>query len=101
MISDRYTRWVAMLASSDRNLVLLAGIALGLVVVWHLTPRLPAAWAARLRHLFLISTLLVAIEMITQVHLNASLLMVGGVLVSIGLAAYRWVGPRVPAEIEP
>lgn len=96
MISERYTRWVAMLAQSDANLVRLAVIALALVVAWRAAPLLPAPWAARLRLLEMLGSLIVVAEVITGVQPSPMWLVLGGLVLALMLAGLRLVSQVHP-----
>ncbi len=96
MISERYTRWVAMLAQSDANLVRLAVIALALVVAWRAAPLLPAPWAARLRLLEMLGSLIVVAEVISGVQPSPMWLVLGGLVLALMLAGLRLVGQVHP-----
>jgi hypothetical protein len=98
MISERYTRWVAMLAQSDANLVLLAAIALALVAAWQVTPRLPAPWAGRLRVLEMLGGLIVVAEVISGIQPSPAAVVVGGLAVSLVLAVVNWIQLSRPAR---
>ncbi len=63
MISDRYTRWVAMLAQSDANLVGLAAIAIAILILWRALSRLPAPWAVGARGAFMLMTAGLVVEL--------------------------------------
>lgn len=47
--TDRYRRWVSMLAASDRVLEQLFWIAAAAVLVWEVARRLPEPWRGRAR----------------------------------------------------
>lgn len=87
--TDRYARWMAMLAQSDQNLVLLAEIAVGAVIAWQLIARLPAPWAARLRIAFLVASGGVLLVVLTGLHPTAGQLMVAGFAAAVLLAIIR------------
>ena len=86
MISERYTRWVAMLAESDANLVRLAAIALALVAAWRLTPLMPAPWPDRLRLLEMLASLIVVAEVISGIQPSPLWLVLGGLAIALVLA---------------
>ena len=65
MISERYSRWVAMLAQSDANLVALALIAVVVVIAWRALSRLPAPWIEGARLAFLVGSAGVLVELAT------------------------------------
>lgn len=58
-MTDKYARWLAMIAARDHTLALLAIIAIGLVAAWELLRVMPPFFAVRLRPLYLIGGLAV------------------------------------------
>lgn len=49
MTTDRYTRWLQILAVSDAALVQLLVVALIVVALWEIVRRLPQPWQSRLQ----------------------------------------------------
>ncbi len=49
MTTDRYARWVQILAASDAALVQLLVVALIVVALWEIVRRLPQPWQGRLQ----------------------------------------------------
>lgn len=49
MMTDRYARWLQILAVSDAALVQLLVVALIVVALWEIVRRLPQPWQSRLQ----------------------------------------------------
>lgn len=101
MITERYNHWVALMAKSDANLVQLAAIGLGVMVIWQAVAHVPEPWAARVRLVFLLSSAALVVEMVTQIRLQPAMVIVVGLVGSLALAVARWVRlGRAPATVE-
>lgn len=99
--TDRYSRWIAMLAQSDRNLVLLGEIAVVTVIAYQLLGRLPAPWAARVRVAFLWASGGVLLVLLAGLHPTMGQIMVLGFALAVGLAIAKRARGWVLASMGP
>lgn len=94
MITERYTRWVAMLAQSDANLVLLAAIAMAVVIAWRAGGRLPAPWGGRLRELFMMGALCMLLQFVAGASVTYGFAAVMGFIGGIAWLGNAWLAIR-------
>lgn len=98
MITERYTRWVAMLAQSDANLVLLAAIAVVVVIAWEWKSVLPHPWTLRAAIAFFALSLMVFITVALGRPLTLGQVLWIGFSLSFGiqlsLIVIRWRAAR-------
>ena len=100
--TDRYTQWIALLAASDANLVALAALAIGAVIVWRLIGRAPAPWSARLALSFQVASAGLVLELVSGLHPTpVYLVLLGFALLTAGtVLRYYGVGRTQPPMLE-